>query len=142
VETIVGLQTGTISPIPQDDSQATMAPMLKKEDGALDWRSEAGALANRIRGLTPWPGAYTYYGEERWQIWRAQPDYPGCASAEPGTILEVSKEMIRIACGKGSLVLQELQPASGKRLTIGQYLAGHAVRVGATLTSPPPGAPA
>ncbi len=142
VETIVGLQTGTISPIPQDDSQATLAPMLKKEDGALDWRSEAAALANRIRGLTPWPGAYTYYGEERWQIWRAQPDYPGCASAEPGTILEVSKEMIRIACGKGSLVLQELQPASGKRLTIGQYLAGHAVRVGATLTSPPPGAPA
>ncbi len=142
VETIVRLRTGTITPLPQDDSQATVAPMLKKEDGALDWRTEATVLANRIRGLTPWPGAYTYYGEERGQIWGAQPDYPGCAVAEPGTILEASKEVIRIACGKGSLLIRELQPASGKRLTVRRYLAGHPIRVGATLTSPPPVTPA
>lgn len=142
VETIVGLRNGTITPIAQDDSQATPAPILKKEDGALDWRSEATAIANRIRGMTPWPGAYTYYGEERWQIWRAQSAYTGCATAEPGAILEAAKEAIRIACGKGSLLIQELQPASGKRLTVEQYLAGHPIRVGAMLTSSPPVAPA
>ena len=139
VETIVGLKNGTLSPTPQDHTQATLAPLLKKEDGVLNWKAEAAALANRIRGLTPRPGAYTYHGEERWQIWRAQAASVGCAEAEPGTILEVTKDALRIATGKGSLLIQEIQPASGKRLSVGQYLAGHPVAAGALLApSPPP----
>lgn len=142
VETIVGLKKGTLTPIPQDHTQASLAPMLKKEDGALDWRGEAAALANRVRGLTPWPGAYTFYGDERWQIWRAEPEYPGCAVAEPGTVLEATKSAIRIATGKGALLIREIQPASGKRLTSQQYLAGHPITVGTLLTSEPPDATA
>ena len=141
VQTIIGLKNGSLSPIPQDHTQATLAPLLKKEDGMINWRDEASALANRIRGLTPWPGATTYHGEERWQIWRAQAAPVGCAEAEPGTVLEVTKEALRIATGKGSLLIQEIQPASGKRLAVRQYLAGHPVVIGAKLSPTSSSAP-
>jgi methionyl-tRNA formyltransferase len=136
VNTIARLQSGSLTPIPQDNSKATLAPLLKKEDGALDWQYDAGAIINRIRGLTPWPGAYTFYGVERWQIWRAEPDYTGGSKAVPGTVLEVSKEGIRIAAASGAVIIRELQPASGKRLTVNQYLAGHDVQAGSRLASP------
>jgi methionyl-tRNA formyltransferase len=136
------LKKGTITPTPQDNTQASLAPMLQKEDGALDWRGEAAELANRVRGLTPWPGAYTYYGNERWQIWRAEPEDIGCADAQPGTVLEVTKAAIRIATGRGALLIRELQSASGKRLTVTQYLAGHQIEDGTLLTSEPPDATA
>jgi len=141
VQTIIGLKNGTVTPIPQDPAHATLAPLLKKEEGMINWKDEASTLANRIRGLTPWPGAHTYCGNERWQIWRAQTAPVGCAEAEPGTILEVTKEALRVATGKGSLLIQEIQPASGKRLAVRQYLAGHPVAVGTKLTSPSPSAP-
>ena len=140
-QTIIGLKNGSLSPISQDHAQATLAPLLKKEDGMINWKDEASALANRIRGLTPWPGAYAYCGEERWQLWRAQATPVGCAEAEPGTILEVTKEALRVATGKGSLLIQEIQPASGKRLAVRQYLAGHPIAVGVKLSSPAPSAP-
>lgn len=137
VETIARLKQGTVTPTPQDDAHATMAPMLKKEDGDLDWQGDAVSLANRVRGLTPWPGAYTFYGAERWQIWRARAEPIGCAEAAPGTILEVTKEAIRIATGNGSLLILELQPASGKRLSVMQFLVGHGVKAGTRLTREP-----
>ena len=137
VETLAGLKGGTLRPAPQDHDIATLAPLLKKEDGVLDWKAAATALSNRIRGLTPWPGAYTYHGEERWQIWRAQAAPVGCAEAEAGTILEVTKETLRVATGNGSLLIQAIQPASGKRLNVSQYLAGHDVAVGSLLTPSP-----
>jgi len=137
VRTITALNKVALKPIPQDRSRATMAPMLKKEDGALDWQLDAMALSNRIRGLTPWPGTYTHYGDERWLIWRAEPVSTGCAEASPGTILEAAKDVIRVAAGNGSLLLHEIQFSSGKRLTIRQYLAGHPVTVGAILTTSP-----
>src|SRR5438094_4233645 len=114
VKTIGGLKDGTLTPHPQDHSRATLASLLKKEDGMLRWDEEATALANRIRGLTPWPGAYTYYGDERWQIWRAEPANPGCAVAELGVILEATNETIRVASGKGAVLIYELPPPSGE----------------------------
>jgi len=138
VQTIIGLKNGTVTPIPQNHAHATLAPLLKKEDGMINWKDEASALANRIRGLTPWPGAHTSCGEERWQLWRAQAAPVGCTEAEPGTILEVTKDALRVATGKGSLVIQEIQPASGKRLAVQHYLAGHPIAVGVRLTGEPP----
>src|SRR4026207_506074 len=72
VETIAQLKAGTLVPRPHDASQATMAPLLKKEDGVIDWALPATVLVNRVRGLSPWPGAYTPpAGGDRWTIWRA-----------------------------------------------------------------------
>lgn len=137
VETIRQLKKGALIPSPQNDAQATMAPMLKKEDGDLDWQVDASSLANRVRGLTPWPGAYTFYQTGRWQIWRGQAEPVNDAGEVPGTILEVTKDAIRVATGKGSLLILELQPASGKRLSVKQFLAGNTVKERVRLTREP-----
>ncbi|MCP9455066.1 MAG: methionyl-tRNA formyltransferase [Nitrospira sp.] len=132
VQTIAGLKASTIRPVPQDHSQATMAPLLKKEDGEIHWTMSATALVNRIRGLTPWPGAYTFHGADRWMIWKAVAVQEP-ATGQPGTVLAVTKQSIKVATGEGVLELLELQTANSKRMTVGQYLAGHRLSVGERL---------
>jgi methionyl-tRNA formyltransferase len=138
VETLGRLKAGTLTPQAQDHSQATMAPLLQKEDGLIDWTRSASDIANRIRGLTPWPGAFTYAGDERWTITRAHPEEAGDAAAEPGTILSAAKDAIRVAAGQGVLAIAELQPANSRRMSIQQYLAGHRVSPGSQLHSVAP----
>jgi methionyl-tRNA formyltransferase len=142
IETLAGLQNGTVTPRPQDSSQATMAPLLKKEDGLLDWTMPALGLANRVRGLSPWPGAYTYLGEDRWVIWKAAVLDRSAAVMSPGTIVDVTKEGLAIATGAGQLRIVEFQPANSRRMSAGQYLAGHSLAPGMRLGSPPPSAAA
>jgi methionyl-tRNA formyltransferase len=136
VETITRLKTGTLVPHAQDVSQATLAPLLKKEDGAINWALPAVALANRIRGLSPWPGAYTHLtGGDRWTIWRALV-LPGSVTESPGTIVAVTTKAIHVATGEGILAVTELQPANSRRMAVSQYLAGHPVAVGVRLGDP------
>jgi methionyl-tRNA formyltransferase len=105
---------------------------LKKEDGAIDWTLPAMVLANRIRGLTPWPGAYTFLEAERWMLYRAVALSE--ASAEPpGRIAAVTKDAMHVATGKGLLAVHELQPANSRRMTVAQYRAGHALQAGLRL---------
>ncbi|MEY4705553.1 MAG: 10-formyltetrahydrofolate:L-methionyl-tRNA(fMet) N-formyltransferase [Nitrospirota bacterium] len=136
VETIARLKAGTLVPQQQDSSQATMAPLLKKEDGLIDWTLPAMALANRVRGLAPWPGAHTSVpGGDRWTIWRAQA-LPGPAMKPPGAVVAVTSEAIHVATGEGVLALLELQPANSRRMAVSQYLAGHSVALGLQLGGP------
>lgn len=138
VETIARLKAGTLLPKPQDSSQATMAPLLKKEDGIIDWTLPATALANRVRGFSPWPGAYTAVpGGDRWTIWRAQA-LPGPATKPPGAVVAVTNEAIYVATGEGVLALLELQPANSRRMAVSQYVAGHPIAVGLQLGGPVP----
>ena len=130
--TLAQLKAGTLVPRPQDHSQATMAPLLKKEDGVIDWSMPAATIANRIRGLTPWPGAYTFFGAERWVICRAAAMHEATSLA-PGQICAVTKDAIHAAAGQGVLAITELQPANGRRMSVGQYLAGHPIQVGMSL---------
>ena len=132
IKTITLLKAGNLVPRQQDHSQATLAPLLKKEDGVIDWAMSATAIANRVRGLTPWPGAYTFAGKERWTIWRTE------AIAEqvtglPGTVTQVTKDAVHVATGNGVLVLREVQPANRRRMTVSDYLAGHPISVGCIL---------
>jgi methionyl-tRNA formyltransferase len=132
VETLKLMQAGTLVPRAQDHAQATMAPLLKKEDGVIDWRLPAAVLANRVRGLTPWPGAYTFLGQDRWMLHRAvalgEP-----TEEPPGRIIAVTKEAIHVATGQGVLAVRELQPANSRRMTVAQYLAGHSIEAGLQL---------
>jgi methionyl-tRNA formyltransferase len=136
VETIARLKAGTLAPQPQDASQVTFAPLLKKEDGVIDWALPATALANRIRGLSPWPGAYTTVsGGDRWTIWRARA-LPGPVIKPPGMIVAVTHEALHVATGEGVLAVMELQPMNSRRMAISQYVTGHPTAVGLQLGEP------
>ena len=132
-ETIVRLKAGTLVPQPQDSSRATLAPLLKKEDGVIDWTLPAMVLANRVRGLSPWPGAYTSVaGSDSWRIWRALA-LPGPVTTPPGVIVTITREAVHVATGDGVLAVMELQPANSRRMAVSQYLAGHPIAVGLQL---------
>ena len=136
VETIAQLKAGTLVPQPQNASLATLAPLLNKEDGVIDWALPATALANRVRGLSPWPGAYTTTtGGDRWTIWRALA-LPGPVTKPPGMVVAVTTKAIHVATGAGVLAVTELQPANSRRMAVSQYLAGHPVAVGERLGGP------
>lgn len=132
LEALEGVEAGTLTPIAQDHDQATYAPMLSKEDGLIDWKEPAEALLNRIRGVTPWPGANTVLGGETFKVWRAELGPLG-ASGEPGEVTQVGEEGIIVACGKGSLLLKEVQLAGKKRLDAESFLRGHPLEPGAVL---------
>ncbi|HEX5647623.1 MAG TPA: methionyl-tRNA formyltransferase [Nitrospira sp.] len=132
VETIRQLKAGAMTPRAQDSTQATMAPLLKKEDGVIDWTGSAQSIINRIRGMSPWPGAYTFHGQERWNIWKAVA-VPEPAQAQPGTLVTVTKQSIRVATGNGVLEILEIQTANSKRMPVGQFLAGHRIDSGVRL---------
>lgn len=133
VETIARLKAGTLVRRQQDSSLATLAPLLKKEDGVIDWALPATALVNRIRGLSPWPGAYTNVaGGDRWMIWRALA-LPGPATKPPGVVVAITAEAIHVATGEGVLAVMELQAANSRRMAVSQYVAGHPVAVGLQL---------
>lgn len=132
VDTIRQLKAGGIIPRVQDHSQATMAPLLKKEDGLIDWARSAQSIANRVRGLSPWPGAYTFYGHDRWNIWSTAVK-PIQSSEQPGIIIDVTKHSIQVATSEGALELVEIQTANSKRMTVAQFLTGHRVSVGVRL---------
>jgi methionyl-tRNA formyltransferase len=137
VETIRQLKAGILTPIPQNESQATMAPLLKKEDGVIDWSLAATALSNRVRGLSPWPGAYSFLLGERWTIWKAGA-IPMQEHTAPGTIVQVTKQSLHVTTGNGLLEVTEIQPANSKRLTVAQYLSGHRIIPGQRFEAGPP----
>ena len=136
IETIARLEKGGLVPQPQDHARATMAPLLKKEDGLLDWTLPALELANRVRGLSPWPGAHTYLGEDRWVIWSASADDRSAAGGPPGTVVQATKEGLLVATGSGLLRIVEFQPANSRRMSVAQYLAGHKLAPGLRLGPP------
>ncbi len=129
VETLDALKEGTLEPIPQNDLLATKAPLLKKEDGHIDWSRKAKALWGQVRGMTPWPGAFTSWRGCRLKVHRA-----GCdAIARPGAageVVEINDEGIHVSCGQGVLLVKELQIEGGKRLAAKDFLKGHPVAVG------------
>jgi len=117
----VGALAG-ILPEPQDNAQATYAPMLKKEDGRIDWRRSAAQIHNQVRGMTPWPGAHTTFRGAALQIWRARP-IDAIAGQTPGTLLGVKP--LLVACGAGALELVEVQVEGRKRMAAADFANGH-----------------
>ena len=123
IQTLEKLQNDTLKRIPQDHEKATYAPMLKKKDGEIDWSMPAQRLECLIRGMIPWPGAYTFSDGMRLKIFKASV-LEREISVPPGTILECFPGELRVATGKSALALQEIQGESGKRLPIDDFLCG------------------
>jgi methionyl-tRNA formyltransferase len=121
----------------QAHAQATLAPILKKEDGALDFEQPASAIHDRVRGLSPWPGAYAFVGSERVKVHKTrvvQRDGPSAGSA--GELLSASADGLVVACGSGSIALCELQFEGGKRLSAAAVVAGRRLPPGTRFAKP------
>ncbi|MBI4263081.1 MAG: methionyl-tRNA formyltransferase [Acidobacteria bacterium] len=136
VEVASQIADGTAHEEPQDDRRSSYAPRLTKEDGLIDWTLSAASIHNRVRGLYPWPHAYTYLGDARLILLRTRAEEEPTDEA-PGTLVEVSREAIHVATGRrGRLAILELQAEGRRPMTAREFLSGHPLRPGARFTGP------
>jgi methionyl-tRNA formyltransferase len=134
METLRELDAGTITPLKQDHSRATHAPILTREDGRMDFTQPAMTLYNRWRGFQPWPGAWTTLGGKKLTVHRLLPtELRGARRMEPGAVL-AEQGTLFVACGEGSwLELVDVQMEGKRRMRAGEFLRGHAVESGTRL---------
>jgi methionyl-tRNA formyltransferase len=125
IETLRRLERGDLEPQRQDHGLATLAPILKKEDGRIDWKLPALDIWNRVRGLRPWPGAYTSFRGKRLHLWAAaRPGSGETNGLDPGTLI-ADHGRLRVACGQGTMLEPtEIQLEGRKRLAPRDFLNG------------------
>jgi methionyl-tRNA formyltransferase len=128
VETLHLLKKGTVVPRAQDDSQASLAPMLVKEDGEIDWNEEAKKICCRIRGLDPWPGGFTFWQGKRLKLFGCQP-LAKARQAKPGTVIAVNEGGLEVASGKGAVLIKTLQLEGRRSLPVADFLRGYSLQV-------------
>jgi methionyl-tRNA formyltransferase len=134
VSTVDALADDAVTQVLQDDAAATYAHRLAKADGAIDWSQPAVRVHNLVRGLHPWPHAFTHRGDQRVILLRSEP-LPDSVDAPPGTIVHAAGDDLRVATGDGILRIVEMQ-AEGKRpMTPRDFLAGHQLRPGERFAS-------
>jgi methionyl-tRNA formyltransferase len=132
VDTLHGLHAGTITPRPQDHAKATLAPILKKEDGRIDFRYPAQEIWNRLRGFQPWPGAFTTFRSRNLHVWDAA---TSPHSLPPGELL-VENDRLFVGCrGATALALLEVQPEGKKRMDVRDFVHGYRPQNGEKLGS-------
>ena len=125
VQSIEGIVNGKIIPEKQRD-ETFYAKMLDKELANICWNKTSTEIHNLVRGLNPWPIAYTNYKGERMKIYKTKA-LEECSTKEPGTIIDVSKKGIKVACKEGTLLIETVQFPNGKPLSIEQYINGHEI---------------
>ena len=129
VETLAGLEAKTIVPEPQGDTPTAYAKQIKKELGDIDWTWDGKAIERLIRGLTPWPSAYSNWNGKQMKIWDAE-ILDGNTEEMPGTIVKVEKDAFYVQTGNGLLKVCELQIPGKKRMDAGAFLRGYQVKAG------------
>ncbi|MFK4567654.1 methionyl-tRNA formyltransferase [Enterococcus sp. UD-01] len=124
LETLPKILAKEITPIPQDESQVTFSPNITREQEKIDWQKTAEQVDNQVRGMRPWPTAFTTYQATNWKIWAVTP-LEETTTAAPGTIVKRSKKELWIACGQGTvLAINTLQPSGKGKLSIQDFLNG------------------
>lgn len=132
LETLKQLEAGTAVRTKQDDSKSCYAKMLSKEMGKIDFTKSANEIERLIRGMNPWPSAYTSMSGKTMKIWDADVvEYQG--NEKPGTIVDVTKDSILVATGENALALKEIQLAGKKRMQVQAFLLGRSVEKGIVL---------
>jgi len=126
IKALDGVERGTIRPAPQDNSMASYAPLLKKEDGLIDWSRTAREIYNRIRGLDPWPGAYTYLRGSRLKVFSAEVIDEEVRDT-PGKVVRSGPDGVKVSTGKGFLVIEEVQLEGRKRMPVREFLIGNEI---------------
>lgn len=126
IDTLAAIESGNISPEPQDDTQANYAKKLSKQEALLDWTKPAAALAREVRAFNPWPVSYTVMQGKNVKVWQAEAS-ADTTSAEPGTVIAAEKNGIKVAAGDGSVfVITSLQPPGKKPMNCQDFLNGRA----------------
>jgi methionyl-tRNA formyltransferase len=129
--TLDGLAAGTLSAVAQDQERATLAPIIRKEDGIVDWTTPAAEIERRVRGFHPWPGAGTTLAGRGLRVLRARVAEGG---GDPGTVVAVDREGVHVACGSGTrLVLLDVQPESKRAMPAAAFAQGARLAAGARL---------
>lgn len=131
VEALGKLREGTLAETPQDGNLATYAPMIKKEHGRIDWGKSAREVRDLVRGMTPWPSAFTAHGGKTLKIVAASVREGG---GRPGEILSVDRDGIVVACGEDALLLDKVQPEGGRAMSSREYAQGRRLRKGDRLS--------
>ena len=126
LETLRQLEARTLKPLSQNSSLSSYAPKLKKEDGLIYWDNPALTIHNRVRGLSPWPGAFSYLGSKRLSIRKTEITV-GEPSDIPGDIIRTSDRGIEVGTRDGRIIITELQPEGKKRMSTKSFLAGHKI---------------
>ncbi|HHD11053.1 MAG TPA: methionyl-tRNA formyltransferase [Deltaproteobacteria bacterium] len=129
VESIGLYVSGRLKPTPQDDRLATYAPLIKKEEGRIDWHKPAVEIENLVRGLHPWPCAYTYLDGKLIKIHRASATEEE-SGLQPGRVVKSSKDGIYVSTGRGLLLIEELQPEGKKPMKAEQFARGYRIDEG------------
>lgn len=135
VETLVKLEKGEITPEKQGESPTAYASMLDKKMGNIDWNKSAVVIERLVRGLNPWPSAYTHLDGKTLKIWACDVLPQSASKGESGEILEVTKDAIHVQTGDGILVLREIQLAGKARMDAGAFLRGYKVVPGTVLSA-------
>ena len=131
VEIADGLAEGSVAETPQDEDAATYAPRLTKEDGAIDWSCPAARIHDSIRGLHPWPHAFSFLDGRRFILIASTADGLTASSDAPGTIVESEGDRLVVATGNGALRLLQIQPEGKRSMSVRDFLAGHRTARGA-----------
>ncbi len=134
-EHLPALLEGGIAPQAQNEALATLAPPLRKEEGEIRWSAPSRSIRDRVRGLHPWPGSYTWLGSRRLKLF--PPLSPVAAEPAPGVIVAVAPEGLVVGCGDGALRLTEIQEQDRKRLPVAAWLAGRTIPPGTRLGGAP-----
>jgi methionyl-tRNA formyltransferase len=129
VETLAAIAAGSATYTPQNHAEATHTKMIKKELGQIDFNKPADEIERFIRGLNPWPSAYTKYRDKNIKIWKASVVKED-SKQEPGMIASIRKNELLIQTGKGQLSVLELQPEGKNRMDVGAFLRGYTVNLG------------
>lgn len=128
---------GTLAATAQNDAESTYAPMIKKEDGLLDWRQTSQSLERRLRAMTPWPGAFTYWGDQLLKILQAEPvNGHHLANGQPGQVVSAAGTAI-VLTQDGGLALQEIQLAGKRAMAVADFLRGRPELIGTILNHYP-----
>lgn len=134
LRTLEAIENGTATYTPQDPGAATHTAMIKKQLGEIDWNKSAPELERLIRGLNPWPSAYTYLNGKTLKIWKAAVSGQlRDGTQEPGRVAEVKKDRLAVQTGQGMLELLEVQLEGKKRMTIDAFLRGYSLEAGCRL---------
>jgi len=126
IKTIEEIESNEISPEKQDESKVSYAPILNKKTGFIKWAKTSLEIHNLIRGLYPWPGAYTYYKDEKLKIIKSEVKNKNINSSI-GEIVEVSNEGIEVQTGEGILIIKELQMPGKRKMSVKDYLLGNSI---------------